>query len=222
MGDDEALVPARGPVAEAELRAAVNEQDGHALALMLLGKYLHEVHADDIGRRHDVSMMAAAEAVDSGKLERIMAAYDAWLALRPRAVMRLVGLFDRPADNAALGALRRAPRSRGSPGRSWTRARGSAPLALELSALAAFVDRCWDRPSDALESGAPADILEVATYDLYALGWLTEALVPAEIALALNQADGKWDPASVDASILAGIELLLGRLGAAESHAACG
>jgi tetratricopeptide (TPR) repeat protein len=94
---------------EAELCATVDEQDGHALALMLLGKYLHEVHAADVGRRHGVSMLAAAKAVDSGKLERIMAAYDTWLEPRSRVVMRLVGLFDRPADEAAVAALRRAP-----------------------------------------------------------------------------------------------------------------
>jgi hypothetical protein len=94
---------------EAELRAAVDEQDGHALALMLLGKYLHAVRGGDIERRHDLSVLTAAEAVDNGKLVRIMAAYDAWLEPRARAVIRLVGLFDRPADDAALGALRRAP-----------------------------------------------------------------------------------------------------------------
>jgi tetratricopeptide (TPR) repeat protein len=94
---------------EPELRAATDEQDGHALALMLLGKYLHAVRGGYIGRRHDVSMLAAAEAVDSGKLERIMAAYDAWLEPRSCAVMRLVGLFDRPADDKGMAALCRAP-----------------------------------------------------------------------------------------------------------------
>jgi tetratricopeptide (TPR) repeat protein len=316
---------------EAELRAAVDEQDGHALALMLLGNYLREVHDGDVGRRHGVSMLSAAEAVDSGKLERIMSAYDAWLAPRPRAVMGLVGLFDRPADEAALAALRRAPaipgltealvdarddewrmalrplreagllapKSPQQPGaldahplvrayfgetlrreqaEAWRSAHArlyehylaSAPkvptnlsdlgrlvdvtihgchagrqaevyrevyrgrvhavdgyklvtrlgaFGLELSALAAFMDRCWDRPSDALEPGAPADVLEIAAYDLRALGRLTEALVPAQIALTLDQKNGKWDPASVDASLLAEIELLLGRLCEAESHA---
>jgi tetratricopeptide (TPR) repeat protein len=94
---------------EPELRMAADELEGHALALMLLGKYLHEVHDGDIGRRHDVLMRAAAEDVDGGKARRVMAAYDTWLDARARAVMRLVGLFDRPADDAALAALRRAP-----------------------------------------------------------------------------------------------------------------
>jgi hypothetical protein len=316
---------------EAELRAAADEQDGHALALMLLGKYLHAVRGGDVSRRHDISMLAAAEAVQSGKLERIMAAYDTWLEPRPRAVMRLVGLFDRPADDAALAALRRAPAIPGltdalvdiaddqwriavrplreagllapeapqQPGaldahplvrayfgallrreqpEAWRRAHarlyehalaGAAGVptnvaelgrlvdavihgchagrhaevyhevyrgrihagdrrnsvsrlgafGLELGALAAFMERRWDRPSDALESGAQADILEMAGYDLRALGRLTDALVPARVALDLDQAAGRWDPAAVDASLLAEIELLLGRLDAAQAHA---
>lgn len=316
---------------KAELCAATDELQGHALALMLLGKYLHAVRGGDIGRRHDISMLAAAEAVHSGKLERIMAAYDVWLQPRSRAVMRLVGLFDRPADDAALAALRRAPAIPGltealvdaghddwpvalrplreagllapespqKPGtldahplvrayfaetlrrensEVWRAAHerlykhylagaadqptsltelgrlvdavihgcqaGRHPqvyrdvyrgkihasdgyklvtrlgaFGLELGALAAFMEHRWDRPVSTLESAAQADVLEVAGYDLRALGRLTEARVPTRIALELDQASRRWDPASVDASLLAEIELLLGHLDAAETHA---
>jgi tetratricopeptide (TPR) repeat protein len=90
---------------------------------------------------------------------------------------------------------------------------------LELGALAAFMERRWDRPNEALERAAQADVLEVAGYDLRALGRLTEALEPAQLALQLDQAGARWDAAAVDASLLAEIELLLGRLDAARDHA---
>jgi tetratricopeptide (TPR) repeat protein len=315
---------------EAELRAAADEQDGHALALMLLGKYLHAVHGGDIGRRHDISMLAAAEAVDSGKLERIMAAYDAWLEPRPRAVMRLVGLFARPADDAALTALRRAPAIPGltealvdagnddwrvalrplreagllapdnpqQPGSldahplvrtyfgetlrreqadAWRAAharlyehylRGAPPAAtdvaqfarlvdvvihgchasrhaevhrevyrgrihrhrydvtlilgafgLDLSALAGFFERRWDRPLAALDPIAQAHVLGAAGFNLRSLGRLDDALVPLQAALALARAGDQVQVAAPTAADLASTYLLLGNIPEALAYA---
>jgi tetratricopeptide (TPR) repeat protein len=315
---------------EAELRAAADEQDGHALALMLLGKYLHAVRGGDVTRRHDISMLAAAEVVHSGKLERIMAAYDAWLEPRPRAVMRLVGLFDRPADDAALAALRRtpaipgltealvdaggddwrvalrplrevgllAPESPQQPGaldahplvrayfgarlrreqpEAWRAAHArlyehyltGAPevawdvaglgrlvdavihgchagrhvevyrdvyrsrihrkrydatvhlgaFGMDLTALAGFFERRWDRPLAALDPAAQARVLGAVGFDLQALGRLRDALVPLQAALALDRAADRRQPAAAIAADLASTYLLLGSVSGALVYA---
>ncbi|WP_428263336.1 hypothetical protein [Haliangium sp.] len=94
--------------AEAELAAAVEELEGHALSLSLLGTYLAEVRAGDVRARHDLALLRAADEVDE-RARAMLAAYDAWLKPRERAVMRLVGLFDRPADAGAVAALRAEP-----------------------------------------------------------------------------------------------------------------
>jgi tetratricopeptide (TPR) repeat protein len=90
---------------------------------------------------------------------------------------------------------------------------------LELSMLAAFFERRWDRPVAALDTAAQADVLEAAGFDLRVLGRLTEALEPARIALQLDQAAGRWEAAAVDASLVAETELLLGQLDSAQGHA---
>lgn len=92
--------------ADEELRAAVEEYQGHALALNLLAGYLADVHEGDVARRAEVP---PGELVGEGT-ERVLRAYDEWYAGRPAgAALRLLGFFDRPASPGALKALTRGP-----------------------------------------------------------------------------------------------------------------
>jgi tetratricopeptide (TPR) repeat protein len=93
----------------AELEAAAAEMGGHALALTLLGTYLRDVCDGDVRRRGEVPLID--EDSEPGAHARwVMRSYEAWLGDGPeRQVLRLVGLFDRPAEAAAVAALRSEP-----------------------------------------------------------------------------------------------------------------
>jgi hypothetical protein len=99
---------------DAELRAAGREVRGHALALTLLGSYLTLAHGGDIRKRDLVKFKEADDEIEGGRAFRIMDAYVAWFKTSKdnralTAVLRLTGLFDRPADAACLAALRAEP-----------------------------------------------------------------------------------------------------------------
>jgi hypothetical protein len=92
-----------------QLEEAATEYGGHALALTLLGSYLTDVCGGDIRRRDEIENLE--EDVQHGQhAERVMRAYEKWLGEGVElAVLRMVGLFDRPAEVAAVAALRAAP-----------------------------------------------------------------------------------------------------------------
>ncbi|MEW6207057.1 MAG: hypothetical protein AB1631_01725 [Acidobacteriota bacterium] len=91
-----------------ELEEAAKEYAGHALALTLLGSYLVDVYDGDIRRRNEVEF--EEDARHGRHAERVMRAYEKWLGEGVElAVLRLLGLFDRPADKACIAALRAAP-----------------------------------------------------------------------------------------------------------------
>ncbi|HJQ24985.1 MAG TPA: restriction endonuclease [Blastocatellia bacterium] len=91
-----------------ELEQAAKEYAGHALALTLLGSYLADVLGGDIRRRNEVEF--EEDARHGRHAERVMRAYEKWLGEGVElAVLRLLGLFDRPADAASIAALRAAP-----------------------------------------------------------------------------------------------------------------
>jgi hypothetical protein len=98
-----------------ELKDASEEVKGHALTLQLLGSYLARAHRGDIRKRARVKFDKADERVQGGHAFRVMAAYETWLGqggaegTRQLAVLRLLGLFDRPADPGCLAALRQPP-----------------------------------------------------------------------------------------------------------------
>jgi tetratricopeptide (TPR) repeat protein len=92
-----------------ELRAASEEFDGHALALSLLGRYLVRVHHGDI-RRCDRIARLENEQQQGGHARRVMKTYERDFAGRPELdILRVMGLFDRPAESGALAAVRAAP-----------------------------------------------------------------------------------------------------------------
>ena len=94
---------------EEELREAAKEYGGHCMALTLLGSYLEEACDGDIRRRKEIGPLAEDERF-GGHARRVMAAYERWFQGGPEiAVLRMLGLFDRPVDEKEIAALRQAP-----------------------------------------------------------------------------------------------------------------
>jgi hypothetical protein len=92
---------------EDELEQASIDFGGHALALTLLGGYLSVVHEGDINRRDEVDIMKQDEEA-GGHAQRVMASYEKWFGDGPElAVLRMIALFDRPADGPIIAALRK-------------------------------------------------------------------------------------------------------------------
>jgi predicted ATPase len=95
---------------EAQLRRASDEFHGHCLALTLLGSYLTDAYNGDIRRREEVSARLAHDLRQGAHARKVMESYQTWLGEGPElAVLRMLGLFDRPADEKALGALLKSP-----------------------------------------------------------------------------------------------------------------
>jgi serine/threonine protein kinase len=94
----------------AELRSASDEFNGHCFALTLLGSYLTDAYNGDIRCRREVSGKLAQDIRQGAHARKVMESYQTWLGEGPElAVLRMLGLFDRPADEKLLGALLRQP-----------------------------------------------------------------------------------------------------------------
>jgi len=90
---------------ETELRSASNGFSGHCLALTLLGSYLTDAYNGDIRCRKEVSEHLGHD-VRQGVHARVMESYQTWFGEGPElSLLRILGLFDRPADEKAIGAL---------------------------------------------------------------------------------------------------------------------
>jgi len=99
---------------EAELRGASDEFSGHCLALTLLGSYLTDAYDGDIRYRQEVSNRLVDDVRRGVHARKVMESYQAWFGEGPEvSVLRLLGLFDRPTDEKALGALLKLPAIRG-------------------------------------------------------------------------------------------------------------
>ena len=95
---------------ESELRSASDEFDGHCLALTLMGSYLADAYKGDIRRRGEISARLAHDLRQGAHARKVMESYQTWLGEGPElAVLRILGLFDRPADEKALSALLKSP-----------------------------------------------------------------------------------------------------------------
>ena len=95
---------------EGELRSASDEFRGHCLALTLLGSYLTDAYDGDIRCREEVSKRLAHDARQGVHARRVMESYQTWFGDGPEvSVLRVLGLFNRPADEKALGALLKPP-----------------------------------------------------------------------------------------------------------------
>src|SRR6202022_4533230 len=87
---------------------------GHCLALTLLGSYLADAYDGDIRYRQEVSKRLAHDVRQGVHARKVMESYQSWFGDGPElSVLRILGLFDRPADEKALGALLEPPASRG-------------------------------------------------------------------------------------------------------------
>ncbi len=99
----------------AEFQQLVERVKGHALTLNLLGRYLAKAHGGDIRKSDQVKFEKADAATQGGYAFKTIGAYERWLSeggedgARQLAVLRLLGLFDRPADVGCMAALRGKP-----------------------------------------------------------------------------------------------------------------
>jgi len=92
-----------------ECQEASYDFGGHALALTLLGRYLKVVHGGDI-RKHGEIPHVMDEQKQGKHARRVMESHEIFLKGKPELdILRLMGLFDRPAEKGALGALREEP-----------------------------------------------------------------------------------------------------------------
>jgi serine/threonine protein kinase/predicted ATPase len=95
---------------ETELRSASDEFSGHCLALTLLGSYLTDAYDGDIRCREEVSNRLAQDVRQGIHAQKVMASYQNWFGEGPElSVLRLLGLFDRPADEKTLRVLLKPP-----------------------------------------------------------------------------------------------------------------
>ena len=91
-----------------------SEFSGHCLALTLLGSYLSDAYNGDIRCRKEVSERLAHDVRQGVHARKVMESYQTWFGEGPElSVLRMLGLFDRPADEKAVGALLKPPAIRG-------------------------------------------------------------------------------------------------------------
>jgi len=99
---------------EAELHSASDDFGGHCLALTLLGSYLSDAYHGDIRFRKDVSARLAHDVRQGVHARKVMESYQSWLGEGPElSLLRMLGLFDRPADEKAVATLIKPPAIRG-------------------------------------------------------------------------------------------------------------
>ena len=95
---------------EAQLRSASDEFSGHGLALTLLGSYLTDAYNGDIRSRSEVSGHLAHDIRQGAHARKVMKSYQTWFGEGPElSVLRMLGLFDRPAEGKAIAALLKPP-----------------------------------------------------------------------------------------------------------------
>ena len=95
---------------QAELRRASDEFGGHCLALTLLGSYLADAYNGDIHCRKEVSEHLSSRRTPGNSCAKSHGVLPDVVWRGPElSVLRMLGLFDRPADEKALEALLKSP-----------------------------------------------------------------------------------------------------------------
>ena len=95
---------------EAELRSASDQFRGHCLALTLLGSYLTDAYDGDISCREEVAKRLTDDVRQGAHARKVMASYQSWFGEGSElSVLRILGFFDRPAEEQALEALLKPP-----------------------------------------------------------------------------------------------------------------
>jgi predicted ATPase len=96
--------------ADDELRASSEEFRGHCLGLTLLGSYLSDAYDGDIRCRQEVSQRLSHDVRQGVQAPKVMESYQTWFGEGPElSLLRMLGLFDRPADEMVIGALLNPP-----------------------------------------------------------------------------------------------------------------
>jgi tetratricopeptide (TPR) repeat protein len=94
-------------------KQAVRDFDGHTLALMLLGTYLSIVYKGDVRKRDRIAKLTK-EKKYGGHARQVMESYEVWFKGQPELdILRIMGLFDRPAEGGAIEVLRAPPPIKG-------------------------------------------------------------------------------------------------------------
>ena len=132
-----------------ELKAAAHDFGGHPLALGLLASFLKETQTGDVRRRdHIRALIADPDNPGHDHAARVMESYEKeWLAGQPvlHAIMRMVGLFDRPASGDCLKALRAKPAIEGLTDAVVSLDDGAWRRAVDASARGSAACRRWTR-----------------------------------------------------------------------------
>ena len=94
---------------DAELEKATRDFGNHALALNLLAEYLHEIRGHHISDASEIPDLDVPE--EKGRHpRRVIAAFEKRFGDGPEVeLLRILGLFDRPADKGSIDALRADP-----------------------------------------------------------------------------------------------------------------
>ena len=99
---------------EPELRSASDEFSGHCLALTLLGSYLTDAYNGNIRCRNEVSARLADDVRQGVHARKVMESYQTWFGEGSEvSVLRMLGLFDRSADEKTVRALLKPPAIQG-------------------------------------------------------------------------------------------------------------
>jgi len=94
-----------------EFEQLVSDVKGHALTLNLLGSFLRDAHGGDIRKRDLIKLEEADAEEQGGHAFHVMDAYvksfkeEGEKGNRALSILRLLGLFDRPASADCLNAL---------------------------------------------------------------------------------------------------------------------
>ncbi|NQZ09280.1 MAG: TIR and AAA domain-containing protein [Algicola sp.] len=96
---------------KAEMVKAVEEVEGHALTLALLGSYLKTVYKGDI-RKRDQMPAYTGRNKQGRHAKKVMASYHGWLKTQEGPeldILHILGLFDRVVTKDAIDVLKAAP-----------------------------------------------------------------------------------------------------------------
>ena len=92
-----------------EFKQTSREFGYHALALTLLGNYLTVVYNGDVRKRDKIARLTD-EQKQGGHARRVIESYEKWFKGKPELdILRIMGLFDRPAEGGAIEVLRARP-----------------------------------------------------------------------------------------------------------------